>query len=131
MCVLCCAAWLITIPYIGAQVAGTVEYFLELWLFPPLKQAVTPFAVGVALVLAGDILRKTGIVTAKHNFTHRIATEHRSTHTLVTSGIYSYVVECRLSALLWCDVVWFVYGCKCVGVSVCECVRMLCARFSS
>ena len=45
--------------------------------------------LGLVLVLAGEILRKTGILTAKANFTHRLQIERRPQHVLVISGIYS------------------------------------------
>lgn len=84
------AAWLISRPYVAAMSLASLEYWAEITYMPWIKQPwITN--LGVCVVIAGEILRKTGIITAKHNFTHRVQLEHRPEHSLVTTGIYSYM----------------------------------------
>lgn len=45
--------------------------------------------VGLLLCIGGEILRKTAMLTAFHNFDHLIRTRREEQHQLVTSGIYS------------------------------------------
>lgn len=44
---------------------------------------------GLALVLAGEALRKAALVTAGRHFTHRVAVSRRPGHSLVTGGVYA------------------------------------------
>jgi len=46
---------------------------------------------GLACVVFGEALRKTGQLTAKQCFTHNIARQRRDGHVLVTTGVYAYV----------------------------------------
>ena len=57
---------------------------------------------GLALVLLGELVRKAGIVTARHNFTHVVQLTRRPQHELVTRGVYAYVRHPGyLGWLLW------------------------------
>jgi protein-S-isoprenylcysteine O-methyltransferase len=47
--------------------------------------------LGLALVLSGEALRKAGILTAGHNFTHMVQVTRRPRHTLVKHGVYAHV----------------------------------------
>lgn len=47
--------------------------------------------LGLTLVIFGEALRKAGILTARHNFTHVVQLTRRPQHTLVTHGVYAYV----------------------------------------
>lgn len=47
--------------------------------------------LGLTLVILGEALRKAGIVTARHNFTHRVQLTRRPQHTLVKHGVYAHV----------------------------------------
>jgi protein-S-isoprenylcysteine O-methyltransferase len=67
-----------------------LEYWVEQTYFPWIKQPWVTY-IGIFLVISGEILRKTGIITARRNFTHRVQLEHRPEHELVTTGIYSYM----------------------------------------
>jgi len=74
---------------------AVAEYFLELWLIPGLKatwwwepQGLIAL-LGLAMVLAGEMVRKTAMVTAGRNFTHLIKQTKRPEHVLVTEGIYA------------------------------------------
>ena len=47
--------------------------------------------LGLALVILGEAVRKAGILTARHNFTHLVQLTRRPRHTLVTHGVYAHV----------------------------------------
>ena len=47
--------------------------------------------LGLAMVVAGDALRKTAEITARHNFTHKIMTRRRAEHVVVRRGVYRHV----------------------------------------
>ena len=48
---------------------------------------------GLALLVAGEGLRKAAILQAGRNFTHRLALKRREGHELVTSGVYTCAVS--------------------------------------
>ena len=72
------------------MVIASIEYWIEAFLVPSIKLPWVTY-IGIALVLAGEVLRKVGIITAGHNFTQRVQFEHRPQHVLVTQGIYKYM----------------------------------------
>ncbi len=45
----------------------------------------------MALAVAGELVRKSGMLTAGRAFTHTIAANRRDGHLLVTHGIYRWV----------------------------------------
>ena len=66
----------------------------------PLKH--TPLAlVGLAIVVSAQILRTTAMATAAANFTHAVAFQKTATHTLVTSGVYSWSRHPSYLAFFW------------------------------
>eukprot|EP00240_Pyramimonas_obovata_P011150 CAMPEP_0118935972 /NCGR_PEP_ID=MMETSP1169-20130426/15932_1 /TAXON_ID=36882 /ORGANISM="Pyramimonas obovata, Strain CCMP722" /LENGTH=144 /DNA_ID=CAMNT_0006879055 /DNA_START=339 /DNA_END=770 /DNA_ORIENTATION=- len=74
---------------------SVAEFVVEHLLFPELKTgglALSMSRVGLALVILGELIRKTGIITAGRSFTHDIK-KSRETHAglLVTGGIYKLV----------------------------------------
>eukprot|EP00775_Hariotina_reticulata_P007445 gene7445-7655_t len=71
--------------------SGVFEYLLELRYLPVLKQLPLVSFTGLSLVLLGEAIRKTAMLTATHNFTHDIQRTKRPSHVLVTHGIYRYV----------------------------------------
>jgi protein-S-isoprenylcysteine O-methyltransferase len=88
-------SWLFSRGYCLAMTFAVAEYFLELWLIPGLKatwwwepQGLIAL-LGLAMVLAGEMVRKTAMVTAGRNFTHLIKQTKRPEHVLVTEGIYA------------------------------------------
>ena len=44
----------------------------------------------MAMIIIGETIRKTGMLTAQRNFTHDVQIYKREGHVLVTSGIYRY-----------------------------------------
>ncbi|MBN8613917.1 MAG: isoprenylcysteine carboxylmethyltransferase family protein [Deltaproteobacteria bacterium] len=87
--------------YLAMLVLAIGEHLLEHAFFPAMKVAWIS-CVGLALVVAGELIRKTGMVTARRAFTHLIATTRSDDHALVTHGIYRFVRHPGyLGWLLW------------------------------
>ena len=81
------SSWLITWPYLVAMSVGLLEY----WVFferHPLQSLFWQY-FGLALIVGGEVIRKTSIVTLKSNFTHTIVTKKNPKHSLCTEQIYS------------------------------------------
>nr|SVE88239.1 EOG090X0CFU [Daphnia similis] len=72
-----------------AALVSWAEYWTELWLFPGLKNSYWISGIGLFLCIGGEIVRKTAMLTAFHNFDHLIRTQREEHHQLVTVGIYS------------------------------------------
>jgi protein-S-isoprenylcysteine O-methyltransferase len=81
------------VAYGVAAVCSWAEYWAGVRWLPaevgPLKHSAPVVAAGVALVVAGELCRKLAMFTARHNFSHIIATERRADHELVTHGVYA------------------------------------------
>ena len=78
--------------YHMAVVASVVEFVLEIWLLPSIKNnGMLQWLsfVGLALVILGEMCRKLAMVTAKSNFSHTVQYRKVEGHQLVTNGIYS------------------------------------------
>jgi len=82
---------LISLPYIITMCLGVLEFVLETIFWTEIKGIVWVVALGCFLLLLGEIIRKTAILTAKKSFTHDIATKAVPQHTLIQHGIYSIV----------------------------------------
>ncbi|XP_010521927.1 PREDICTED: protein-S-isoprenylcysteine O-methyltransferase A isoform X2 [Tarenaya hassleriana] len=80
---------LISKHYILAMLIGLVEYATEIVLFPGLKEHWWVSNLGLVMVITGEIIRKTSIITAGRSFTHLIKVYHEDHHRLVTEGVYS------------------------------------------
>lgn len=76
--------------YVAMLVLALVEFELERRYAPWLKVDAVA-AVGLALVIAGEVTRKTAMMTAAKAFTHNIAEVKLAEHRLVTRGIYRWV----------------------------------------
>lgn len=94
-------SWLISEPYCLAMLLACLEYWLEVRFCSIIKIQVISKA-GLAGILTGEFIRKTAMVTAKHNFTHDVKFEKQQEHVLVTQGIYRY---CRHPGYLG----WFIW----------------------
>ncbi|EKX44659.1 hypothetical protein GUITHDRAFT_157934 [Guillardia theta CCMP2712] len=76
--------------YMGAMLFGMSEYFIGHTFFPASKGWRACRFIGLAGVLFGEFFRKGALIQAGSNFTHKISDgEKRSSHTLVTTGLYS------------------------------------------
>jgi len=74
-----------------AILLSIAEYFLELFLYPEVKGRTWTMMLGIVVVSCGQFVRSLSMVTAAGNFNHIIQDFKRSTHTLVTTGIYGVV----------------------------------------
>ncbi len=71
-----------------AAIVSWVEFWVELYFFPNLKSFHYFSMFGAIMVVLGESLRKVSMITAGSNFTHLVQYHKRSSHELVTSGIY-------------------------------------------
>lgn len=79
-------SFLLSGPYVGAMAFGLAEYAIKS------REPVIFWSVmGMLMILTGELIRKTAILTAKENFSHQLAMERSDKHALVTHGIYGYV----------------------------------------
>lgn len=74
--------------YAAALSVSWVEYFIEIYFFPELKDMFTISAIGVVFCVFGETLRKTAMITANTNFHHIVQTVKRDNHHLITHGVY-------------------------------------------
>lgn len=75
-----------------AMAIAFTEYLLEYFLFPEMKLSkywIVITALGAILTFTGHLLRAGAEFTAKSNFTHQISFSKKSSHKLVTHGVYS------------------------------------------
>ncbi|KAH9303683.1 hypothetical protein KI387_008087, partial [Taxus chinensis] len=79
---------LISKPYALAMFCGLIEYALEVNFIPELKMHWWASNLGLIMVVIGELIRKSGILTARRSFTHDIKRYLRDDHELVTYGIY-------------------------------------------
>ncbi|XP_051145881.1 protein-S-isoprenylcysteine O-methyltransferase B-like [Andrographis paniculata] len=82
---------LISSHYVLAMTWSLVEYFVEVYYFPGLKELRLANKTGLAMVVIGEILRKWAILTAGRSFTHLIKIYYDEQHKLVTHGIYAHM----------------------------------------
>ena len=77
--------------YWAAQSLGIVEFIVERSFFPDWGRHLyrTAFFLGLAMVVAGQIIRSTAMIQAAQSFSHSLAYSKKDNHVLVTSGIYS------------------------------------------
>ncbi|KPP69760.1 protein-S-isoprenylcysteine O-methyltransferase-like [Scleropages formosus] len=78
-----------SVEYTVAALSSWVEFTVEKLLFPELKQLSWVSLVGLIMVLCGECLRKSAMLTAGSNFNHIVQNEKAQSHVLVTSGVYS------------------------------------------
>ena len=75
--------------YVIAAMMSWVEYWLEYYFFPGFKTLSFMSALGAAFVVTGESLRKLSMITAGSNFNHLVQYRKRSSHELVTTGVYA------------------------------------------
>ena len=68
-----------------------LEHFIGIFLFPGLKEHWWLSNLGLAVVIVGEIIRKTSIIIVGQAFTHLIRINHEEHHKLITHGIYRCV----------------------------------------
>ncbi|XP_029122009.2 protein-S-isoprenylcysteine O-methyltransferase A isoform X2 [Elaeis guineensis] len=91
---------LISKQYIVAMSCALLEYVIEIFLFPELKEYMWISNFGLVMVIVGELIRKGAVLTARHAFTHTIRTYHEDNHELITHGIYRNIMlfDCSLLA---------------------------------
>ncbi|KAI3682478.1 hypothetical protein L1987_82484 [Smallanthus sonchifolius] len=82
---------LISKDYILAMMFSVIEYLIELYYFPKLKENRLISNFGLFMVIFGETIRKLAILTAKRAFTHIIRRYHEEHHKLITNGVYGIV----------------------------------------
>lgn len=82
---------LISKNYVVAMVCSLIEYFIEIYFFPEMKEHWAVSNMGLAIVVVGETIRKLAIITAGRSFTHLIKRYHEEHHILVTHGVYNYI----------------------------------------
>ena len=93
---------LISRNYLLAMLFSVLEYFIEIVLFPELKEQWLISNFGLAMVVIGESMRKIAIITAGKSFTHLIRTYPDDQHKLITHGIYGFIRHPSYSGfLIW------------------------------
>ncbi|KAJ6833490.1 protein-S-isoprenylcysteine O-methyltransferase A-like isoform X2 [Iris pallida] len=82
---------LVSKEYVVAMACSLMEYLIEYSLFPELKNHWWFCNFGLLMVLLGEVIRKTAIITAGRSFTHNIRIYYEDEHELVTRGIYRFM----------------------------------------
>ncbi|KAJ3433297.1 protein-s-isoprenylcysteine o-methyltransferase [Anaeramoeba flamelloides] len=84
-------------------VLGYIEYFFYGYFNPTLKTSNFFQIIGILLLLIGEGMRKVGMITAQHNFTHEVQYQKRQKHRLIDFGIYAYIRHPGyLGFWIWC-----------------------------
>lgn len=88
-------------PYVFAMLCAVAEYFAESALvdrarwrflsFLPRRLARFVTFFGLIVVISGEILRKTAMITAARAFTHDLARTKKKEHELVDRGVYRWM----------------------------------------
>ncbi|KAL5543077.1 hypothetical protein UlMin_010787 [Ulmus minor] len=81
-----------------------LEYLIEVYFVPELKELWWISYIGLAMVITGEIIRKVAIITAGNAFTHSIRTDRDKRHNMVTCGIYRYIRHPGYMGYLICSV---------------------------
>ncbi|GJQ84141.1 hypothetical protein Trydic_g12113 [Trypoxylus dichotomus] len=74
--------------YAVAAITSWVEYFIEYYFFPSMKNFCWISNFGLVTCIIGEVLRKSAMFTAKSNFNHIVQCEKDPDHVLITHGIY-------------------------------------------
>lgn len=97
-----------SVNYHMALMLAIVEFLAECYLLPSKYQLWWLIPLGTVVCLLGELIRKTGMITAGENFSHIIVQDFKEEHLLVTDGIYGL---CRHPSYLG----WFLWS---VGTQV-------------
>ncbi|GAB6018629.1 hypothetical protein CHUAL_000311 [Chamberlinius hualienensis] len=109
---LCLDSFLInhSVEYGLAALCCLIEFVIERWLFPEMKMSRLSY-IGLSLCIAGEVLRKVAMFTAKTNFNHLIQIQREEGHVLITHGIYGL---CRHPSYVG----WFLWS---IGTQILVC----------
>eukprot|EP01086_Lenisia_limosa_P012152 TRINITY_DN3978_c0_g1_i2.p1 TRINITY_DN3978_c0_g1~~TRINITY_DN3978_c0_g1_i2.p1 ORF type:complete len:199 (-),score=13.45 TRINITY_DN3978_c0_g1_i2:30-626(-) len=98
-------SFLLSIPFVSTLSICTLEYFIERFFFPAMKESMIIFSVGLLICLSGEALRKGAMFFAMHNFSHDVKTSQRDNHVLVNTGVYKHIRHPG-----YCGWFWWVVG---------------------
>lgn len=93
-----------SIAYGVAMLASLLEFLIERWLLPDMKQIWVISTIGVIICTVGEGLRKSAIITASSNFNHIVQTDYQDGHELVTWGIYKFARHPSYVGWFWWSV---------------------------
>jgi protein-S-isoprenylcysteine O-methyltransferase len=74
-----------------AIAASWIEFAIEAFLFPWMKQVTFIIVMGMGLVMVGQTLRSASMYQAGPSFTHQVASEKAPRHVLISTGVYTYL----------------------------------------
>ncbi|KAF1997128.1 ICMT-domain-containing protein [Amniculicola lignicola CBS 123094] len=78
--------------YRQAHTFALIETVITSYFFPSWQSRVNPppvIALGVVMVLVGQVVRSLAMIEAGTNFNHQVQSEKNEGHELVTTGLYS------------------------------------------
>lgn len=90
-----------SVAYAVAAVFSWTEYTIEAYFYPPLKDNLPILCFGVVICVAGELLRKSAIITANSNFNHIVQYQKAQDHSLVTHGVYAYMRHPSYAGWFW------------------------------
>lgn len=73
-----------------AAFGSWVEFAIEWYFFPSLKEKRWISAIGLVLCIGGEWIRKSAMFTAGTNFNHIIQCHREEGHVLVSHGVYAW-----------------------------------------
>ena len=80
-----------SLAYGVAAAASLVEFTLEVWWFPEMKQCLLVSSLGAVGCAVGDTVRKLAMFHAGTNFNHIVQSYKHDDHQLVTEGVFAHV----------------------------------------
>lgn len=90
-----------SIPYIIAATSSWLEFLIEVYFCPQIKENLIIILIGVTICTTGEILRKLAIITASKSFNHIVQYHKSEDHVLVTHGVYSLMRHPSYGGWFW------------------------------
>lgn len=90
-----------SVAYLVAATSSWLEFIIEVYLWPVMKENLTILLVGVLICIGGEILRKLAIITASTSFNHIVQYHKSEDHVLVTHGVYSLCRHPSYAGWFW------------------------------
>ncbi|KAJ1458121.1 isoprenylcysteine carboxyl methyltransferase putative [Pelagophyceae sp. CCMP2097] len=100
-------SWLLdhSLEYKLAALASALEFWIERYFFPTLKQTFPiTMALGLCVVVLGNGVRMVAMWQCGENFSHVIMTSRDDKHKLVTDGVYAYLRHPAYFGWFWWSV---------------------------
>lgn len=90
-----------SIAYLVAASSSWIEFFIEVYFWPTMKENLFILCLGIILCIAGEILRKLAIITANTSFNHIVQYHKSEEHVLVTHGVYRIMRHPSYAGWFW------------------------------